>query len=113
MAQRINAVKKPAVNISVKYTVLQRRHGIWLPISQYYQFSLRECRKLAPGRGPAAKDRYECPACLRTYTALALPEHRCAGGSADHPKINYQALKTNQRWRPTAAWPPILFEELT
>ena len=111
MATRITLKAKNTVNISMKYTVLQRRHGLWLPINEYYQFRHRECRQLPAGKGYAAKARYECPACLRTYTDLALPDHRCVGGSDSHPKLNNQQYKQNLRWRPTSAYEPLLYKE--
>ena len=112
MATRITTRSKSAVNISVKYTVIQRRHGLWLPIHEYYQFSLRECRQLEPGTGPAAKTRYECPACLKSFTELALPEHRCTGGQTGYPKINNSNFKSNQRWTPRSVYKPTTYKEL-
>lgn len=113
MAQRIKVVKTKPVNISVKYTVIQRRHGLWLPISEYYQFSLRECRKIDPVPGPAAKVRYECPACLKTFTELALPEHRCTGGKgAGYPKLVPDRWRLNLRWTPKSTHKPILYKEM-
>jgi len=89
----------------VKYTVLQLRYGLWLPIREYYQFPVRQCKQQTGTGG--TKARFECPGCLESFTELYILDHQCQGGSADYPRLDILKYKTNQRWRPTSTFDPV------
>jgi len=113
MATRIMRQKTKAVNIWMKFTVIQRRHGLWLPVHEYYQFKPRNCEPVPPRvTAPAAKTRYRCPGCERTYTEQQILEHRCLGGSQAWPKIMPTQFKQNMRWRPSSDFAPITYKDL-
>lgn len=92
----------------MKYTVLQLRHGRWLPVREYYQFPIRQCQKITGTGG--TKARYQCPGCLKQMTEIYVTDHECFGGTERWPKIDLMKYKQNQRWRPTSTFKPIQFK---
>jgi hypothetical protein len=93
----------------MKYTVLQLRHGVWLPVREYYHFPKRQCKQVQGTGG--TKARYACPGCAKALTELYLIAHECDGGTEQYPKLDILRYRPNHRWRPTASFKPILFTE--
>ena len=114
MATRIKPKLTKAVNILMKFTVLQRRYGTWMPVHEYYKFSptVWTSRMVPPGKGSAAKPKYVCPGCEIKFTAMSMLDHRCQGGSEAWPKLDLGKYKRNQCWRPTSDFAPITYEDL-
>jgi len=96
----------------VKYTVLQLRHGLWIPVREYYQFALRQCTPVAGPTG-TTKSRFKCPGCGENFTELYLIVHECFGGTKDYPRLDILKYRSNQRWKPTSDFKPTMFDEDT
>ena len=92
----------------MKYTVLQLRHKLWLPLREYYYFPKRQCQQI-PGTG-GTKARYQCPGCLKLMTELYIVGHECDGGTEQYPRIDVMKYKQNHRWKPTSTFKPIKFK---
>ena len=80
-------------------TIIEKRYGHWMPIREYYQFSLRHLTVMPPTTS-GTKERARCPGCNHNLTVVAMATHECHGGTEQYPRLDPRRYQANQRWNP-------------